>query len=103
MLIPKAPIRKPNFYLHTKTVCRHFSSQDFNLLVERKRELEEKFIPIIIQNLNNKVWPLDDPKIFKIVKSYIELSNRIISILTVKKFQKSFSIEKQFYNYSFKA
>lgn len=89
----KALIRKPNFYLHTKTVCRHFSSQDFNLLVERKRELEEKFTPIIIQNLNNKVWPLDDPKIFKVVKSYIELSNRIISILTVKKFQKSFSIE----------
>jgi len=82
-----------HFYLYSKTVCRHFSSQDLNFLVKPKRELEEKFTPIIIQNLNNQIWPLDDPEIFRAVKSYIELSNRLISILTVKKFQKSFLLK----------
>lgn len=82
-----------HFYLHSKTVCRHFSSQDLNFLVKPKRELEEKFTPIIIQNLNNQIWPLDDPEIFRAVKRYIELSNRLTSILTAKKFQKSFLLK----------
>jgi retron-type reverse transcriptase len=82
-----------NFSLHNKTVRRHFSSQDFSFLVKPKRELEVKFIPIIRKNLKNNIWPLDDPEIFKAVKSYIELSNRLISILTAKKFQKSFLLK----------
>lgn len=89
----KAHIYNVDFYLHTKTVCRHFSSQDLDFLVKPKRELEEKFTPIIIKNLNNKIWPLDDPEILKAVKSYIELSNQLVSILTKKKFQKSFLLK----------
>ena len=89
----KASMYNVHFYLHSKTVCRHFSSQDLNFLVKPKRELEEKFTSIIIQNLNNQIWPLDDPEIFRAVKSYIELSNRLTSILTAKKFQKSFLLK----------
>jgi retron-type reverse transcriptase len=89
----KALINNVSFSLHIKTVCRHFSSQDLSFLVKPKRELEAKFTPIIKQNLKNNIWPLDNPEILKAVKSYIELSNRLISILTAKKFQKSFSLK----------
>jgi hypothetical protein len=44
-----------NFYLHNKTIHRHFNSQNYNSLVENKRKLKEKFTPIIMQNLNNKI------------------------------------------------
>jgi len=70
----KALIHILSFHLHNKTVCRHISSRDFNSLIEHKRELEEKFAPIIIKNLDNKIWPLDDPELLKVVNSYIKLS-----------------------------
>lgn len=89
----KVLIYNKNFHLHNKRVCRHFSSQHLNSFVELKRELERKFKLIIIKNLGNKIWPLDDSVIFKGVKSYIELSNRLISVLTATKFQKSFSLK----------
>jgi len=91
----KALINKNNvsFSFPIKTVCRHFSSQDLNFLVKPKRELEAKFTPIIKQSLKNNIWPLDNPEILKAVKKYVELSNRLISILTAKKFQKSFSLK----------
>jgi hypothetical protein len=89
----KVLINNKNFHLHNKRVCRHFSSQYFNSLVELKRELEGKFKPIIKKKLDNKIWPLDDPEILKGVKSYIELSNCLISVLTATKFQKSFSLK----------
>lgn len=88
-----------NFYLHNKTIHRHFNSQNYNSLVENKRKLKEKFTPIIMQNLNNKIWPLDDPRIYKVVKNYIKLSNKLISILTAKKFQESFPLKIK--NYKF--
>ena len=89
----KAHRNNVSFSLHIKTVCRHFSSQDLNFLVKPKRELEAKFTPIIKQNLKSNIWPLDNPEILKAVKKYIELSNQLISILTAKKFQKSFSLK----------
>ena len=82
-----------SFSLPTKIVCRHFSSQDLNFLVKPKRELEVKFTPIIKQNLKNNIWPLDNPEIRKGVKNYIEFSNRLLSILTAKKFQNSFLLK----------
>lgn len=89
----KAHKNNVSLSLHIKIVCRHFSSQDLNFLVKPKRELEAKFAPIIKQNLKSNIWPLDNPEIFKAVKKYIELSNQLISILTAKKFQKSFSLK----------
>lgn len=86
-------IYNSNFCLQNKTVRRHFSLQGLHSLVKRKRELEEKFTPILIQELNNKIWPLNDPEIFRVAKSYITLSNQLISILTVKKFQESFFLK----------
>ena len=89
----KAPIYRLNFNFQNNTVRRHFNSQELNFLIEHKRELKKKFTPIILKNFNNNTWPLDNPQIFKEIKNYIELSNYLISVLTAKKFIKSFSLK----------
>lgn len=82
-----------NFNFQNKTICKYFSSQELNSLTEHKRELEQKFTPVILKNLNNNIWPLDDPQMFKQIKNYINLSNYFISILSAKKFIESFSLQ----------
>jgi len=88
----KAPSFCLKFYSHNKLARRPSSSNSLNLFIERKRELEQEITPLLLKNLKNNVWPLEDPKLHKKVKDYIELSNYLMSIMSATKFIKTFSI-----------
>lgn len=80
------------FCFKNKKIQKHFSSQALKTIIELKRELEQKLTPLILKNLNNNVWPLEDFQLSKEVKGYIDVSIYLLSIMSSRKFVKSFSI-----------
>nr|AVR57659.1 hypothetical protein [Halamphora calidilacuna] len=87
----KAPFFHLKFHFQNKITQRPFSSQSLNNLFERKRELENELTPLLLKNLKNNIWPLENPQIFEAVKNYIELSTYLLSVISAKKFIKSFA------------
>ena len=88
----KAPLFYSKSYFYNKIARRPLSSDNLNCLIERKRELENEITPLLLKNLKNDVWPLEDPKLYKKVQSYIEFSSYLLSIMSAKKFIKTFSM-----------
>lgn len=81
------------FYFQTILVWRPLSSPALVTIVERKKELEEKLTLSILKDLKNNTWPLENSQLFKEVENYITISTSLLSILSSKKFIRSFSIK----------
>ena len=44
-----------------------------------------------MKNLKNNTWPLENSQIFQKIRDYIQLSNYLLSLMSAKKFIKTFS------------
>lgn len=80
------------FYFQNKIVRRNLSSQTLDTIIEHKRELEKKLTPLILKDLKKNNWPLEKDLLFNEVKKYNELSTYLLSIMSSRKFIKSFSL-----------
>lgn len=79
-------------YFQTQFVRRPFCSQALNTIIKQKRELERETTPLILKSLKNNIWPLENSKLDTAVKNYVKLSSYLLSIMSSKKFIKTFSI-----------